>query len=71
MKSNKMTITVEQQMKMNRAISREIELENNMRINHNRVHKSKKAYNRKESKKSIGTNNPKLSLKFNKLNLHN
>ena len=51
MKSNKMTITVEQQMKMNRAISREIELENNMRINHNRVHKSKKAYKRKESKK--------------------
>jgi hypothetical protein len=51
MKSNKMTITVEQQMKMNRAISREIELENNMRIAHNKVHTSKKTYNRKNNKK--------------------
>ena len=47
----KITITKETQMVMNRAISREIELENNLRINHHKVHKSKKAYNRKESKK--------------------
>lgn len=51
-KSNKnMKITTEQIMVMNRKISRDIELENNLRINHNKVHKSKKAYNRKESKK--------------------
>jgi len=51
-KSNKnMKITTEQIMVMNRKISRDIELENNLRINHHKVHKSKKAYNRKESKK--------------------
>ena len=44
-------ITKEQILKMERAISRKIELENNMRINYNKVHKSKKAYNRQESKK--------------------
>ena len=51
MKANKITITKDAQMKMNRAISREIELENNMRINHQRVHKSKKTYSRKNNKK--------------------
>ena len=51
-KSNKnMKITTEQIMVMNRKISRDIELENNLRINHHKVRKSKKAYNRKESKK--------------------
>lgn len=48
---NKITITKETQMVMNRAISREIELENNLCINHHKVHKSKKAYNRKDNKK--------------------
>lgn len=51
-KSNKnMKITTEQIMVMNRKISRDIELENNLRINHHKVHKSKKAYNRKDNKK--------------------
>ena len=45
-----MKITKEQILTMNRKISREIELENNMRINHNNVHKSKKSYNRQKSK---------------------
>lgn len=50
-KNNKlMKITVEQFMKMNRAINREIELENNLRINHHKVHKSKKTYNRQKNK---------------------
>ena len=47
----KMTITREQQLKMERAISRTIEIESGMRINHNNVHKSKKSYNRQENKK--------------------
>jgi hypothetical protein len=53
MKANNkpMKITKEQIMVMNRKISRDIEIENNLRINHNNVHKSKKAYNRKEGKK--------------------
>ncbi len=52
MANNKnMKITTEQIMVMNRKISRDIELENNLRINHHKVHKSKKAYNRKDNKK--------------------
>jgi len=47
----KLTISKETQMNMNRAISREIELENNLRINHNKVHKTKKDYNRQQSKR--------------------
>ena len=44
-------ITKEQMLVMNRKISRDIELENNLRINHNNVHTSKKSYNRKRDKK--------------------
>jgi hypothetical protein len=44
-------ITKEQVLKIERAISRNIELENGLRLNHNRVHKSKKSYNRQENKK--------------------
>lgn len=47
----KITITKEQMLKMERAISRTIEIESGMRINHNKVHKSKKSYNRQENKK--------------------
>jgi hypothetical protein len=47
----KMTITKEQQLKMERAISRIIEIESGMRINYNNVHKSKKSYNRQENKR--------------------
>lgn len=47
-----LTITKEQQLNMNRKANREIELENNMRMNHNRVHTSKKTYNRKRDKKN-------------------
>jgi len=47
----KMTITKEQQLKMERAISRTIEIESGMRINYNNVYKSKKSYNRQENKK--------------------
>lgn len=50
-KNKNMKISVEQFMKMNRAISREIELENNLRINHHKVHKSEKTYNRQKSKR--------------------
>ena len=44
-------ITKEQILTMERATSRNIELENNLRINHHRVHKNKKAYSRQENKK--------------------
>jgi hypothetical protein len=44
-------ITKEQILTMERATSRNIELENNLRINHHRVHKSKKTYSRQENKK--------------------
>lgn len=44
-------ITKEQILTMERATSRMIELENNLRINHHRVHKSKKTYSRQENKK--------------------
>ncbi len=47
----KTKITKEQMLKMERAISRNIELENGLRINHHKVHKSKKSYNRQENKK--------------------
>lgn len=44
-------ISKEQILTMERAISRNIEIESGMRINHNKVHKSKKAYSRQENKK--------------------
>ena len=47
----KTKITKDQLLKMERAISRNIELENGLRINQHKVHKSKKAYNRQESKR--------------------
>ena len=42
MKKNTITITVEAQMKMERAISRNMEIESGNRVSHNRVHKTKK-----------------------------
>ena len=41
----------DQMLTMDRAISREIELSNGLRINHHRVHKSKKAYDRNREKR--------------------
>lgn len=40
-------VSKEQLLTMDRAISRSIELENGMRLNHHKVHKNKKAYSRK------------------------
>ena len=48
---NKMKITSDQVMVMNRAISRDIEISNGMRINHHKAHKMKTDYNRKQSKR--------------------
>lgn len=42
-----MKITKDQILKIDRAISRNIEIANGMRINHNNVFKSKKTYTRK------------------------
>lgn len=47
---NKMKITTEQIMVMNRAISRDIEINNGMRINHHKAHKLATDFNRKKSK---------------------
>lgn len=49
--SKSMKITKEDIMNMNRKVSRDIELENNLRINHHKVHTSKKSYNRQQGKK--------------------
>ena len=49
---NKMKITVEQQMVMNRAISRNLELEGG-RINYNKSHTMATDYNRKKAKRVI------------------
>lgn len=46
-----MKITSEQVMVMNRAISRDIEISNGMRINHHKAHKMKTDYNRKQAKR--------------------
>lgn len=43
----------EEMLIMDRAISREIELDNGLRINHHRVHMSKKTYNRTQKHKQI------------------
>jgi hypothetical protein len=40
-------------VKMHKAASRQSELENGMRVNRNRVHLSKKLYNRKRMKKQF------------------
>lgn len=48
---NKMKITKDQVMVMNRAISREIELENGNRVNHHKAHKMATDYDRKKEKK--------------------
>jgi hypothetical protein len=45
-----MKISKKQIIVMNKAISREIEIENNLRINHHKVHKSAKSYNRQRNK---------------------
>lgn len=47
----KTKITKEQMLKIDRAARREAEIEFGLRINHHKVHKSKKSYNRQESKK--------------------
>ena len=44
-------VSKEQMLIMDRAISRENEIQSGMRINHHRVHKSKKAYDRKRDRK--------------------
>lgn len=51
MKSNKMKISKEQMMVMNRTISRNLELENGNRVNHHKAHKLATDYNRKKSKR--------------------
>jgi len=43
-----MKITSKQILTIDRSISRSIEIESGMRINHNRVFKSKKTYSRKD-----------------------
>lgn len=47
----KTKITKDDFLKIERAARREAEIEFGLRINHKRVHKSKKAYNRQENKK--------------------
>lgn len=47
------TLSVNQQLTMERAIRREIELENGLRINYKRVEKSKKTYTRKSKHTQI------------------
>jgi len=44
-------ITRQQILNSERAIRREIEIENNLNICHHRVHKSKKSYTRKDKHK--------------------
>ena len=47
-----MKISKEQILKMDRKASRDIELENNLRMAHHKVHKSKKNYTRKKKHKN-------------------
>jgi hypothetical protein len=47
---NKMKITKDQVMVMNRTISRNLELENGNRINHHKAHKMATDYNRQKYK---------------------
>lgn len=44
-------LSKEQQMKMNRKIERELQIELGMNFNRHRVHKTKKDYNRQENKR--------------------
>jgi hypothetical protein len=44
-------VSSEQMLKIDRAISREIEMSNGLRINHHRVVRSKKTYTRKNKHK--------------------
>ena len=37
--------------KMSKSVNREVEIENGQNVNRHRVHKNKKAYNRREGKK--------------------
>lgn len=48
-----MKITKEDIYKMHRIVNRNEEIQNGLRINHKRVHKSKKTYNRKNFKLNI------------------
>lgn len=52
-KNKKMVITKEQILKINKKISRDIEIENGLNICHKRVHKSTKDYNRQVAKKIL------------------
>lgn len=52
MKSAKIgKLSKEQQMKINRKIERELQIELGMNFNRHRVHKTKKDYNRQENKR--------------------
>lgn len=44
-------ITKDQQMTMVKSANRQIDIDDNINVNLHRVHKNKKTYNRKESKK--------------------
>lgn len=44
-------LTQEQILTQERKIRREIDIENNLNVSHNRVHKSKKSYTRKDKHK--------------------
>lgn len=48
-----MKISKEQILKMDRKALRDIELENNLRMSHHKVHVSKKTYTRKIKHKSL------------------
>lgn len=49
----KTKITKEQILVIERAARRTVEIEFGLRVNHHKVHKSKKSYNRQENKKII------------------
>jgi len=50
---NKMKITKEQMMVINRTVNRNLELENGSRINHHKAHKMATDFNRKKEKRVI------------------
>ena len=53
MKNTKIKLTKEETLKMNRAASRQIQIESGFGFSRHRVHKSVKDYNRREGKKII------------------
>lgn len=53
MKAFKIVISKEKQLAMNNSINRELSIENGTNTNTHRVHKNKKAYNRREGKKVV------------------